>query len=812
MGSVLQDLRFAARLFRRTPGVTLVAVLSLAIGIGANAAIFSLVDALGFRPLAVKDEARLVRVMATTREARRDRLSYPEFQEIRKQVRSLSGVLAHGMRGAGLTDAQGDTEIVLADVVSGDYFTTLGVPAEAGRVIRAEDEQPGSAPIVVISYGLWQRRFGGDPSIVGRPVVVSGTSCLLAGVAARDFRGLDGLTAPEMWVPFGTWTQLGSNRADFGDRSRWLDVTGRLAEGAGIEQASAQLSTVASRLAKAYPATNRGRGARVVTETDARRQNFALVGLMLFAIVGLVLLIACANVAGLLLGRAEARRHEIGVRLAIGAGRARLVRQLLVESAALALVAGVGGWLIATWVVRLLPALLPPMPFRMGIVFELDRRALLFTLGLALASAPLFGLAPALLAARARAWPALRGEAASQRGRRVSARDLLVVAQVALCAVLLITSGLMVRSLVNSQRVDPGFDASQRMLVATVAPRVRGTTPDEWRPFYRTLVEHAAALPGVESAALANRIPLSSFGGGAMEEVVIPGLAMASGQESLKIRFSTVDDHYFQVLGTRIVRGRPFAAADVGGPRVVVVSEAMARKYWPEGNAVGARLQIGERVPRDDYEVVGIAQDAKYNDVMAGEAEPYVYFLWGQRRSGDATLLLKVRGDERAAADALRAMVREVAPGTAMLRMLTLQEHMRYAVYQNRIVALLVSVLGGVGLVLAMVGLYGVVAYLVTRRSREIGIRMALGATPRLVLGGVLARATALAGAGLLLGAAGAVALGGTLRRLLFGVTAFDPLTHAAVVVLVVLVSLAASYFPARRAARLDPVRTLRAE
>jgi predicted permease len=810
MSSLLQDVRFALRLFRRTPAVTAAALVSLAIGIGANAAIFSVIEALGFRPLAVSDEASLVRVSAASRESRGGALSYPEFQEIRSQARAFSSVLAHGMRASGLTDPHGDTEVVLTDVVSGDYFSTLGVRPALGRLLRPDDELPASPPVVVISHSLWQRRFAGDPSVVGRPLTVSGVSCTLAGVAPADFRGLATVTAPELWLPFGTWMQLGANQSDLGPRSRWLEVTGRLRPGATLDRASAEMATIAARLAESRPDTNKGRSASVLAETAARRGGFALIGLMLFAVVGLVLLIACANVAGLLLGRAEARRHEIGVRLAIGAGRGRLLRQLLIESTVLSLAAALAAWLLASWVVRLLPALLPPMPFRMGITFDLNARILLVTLGLSLAAAVVSGLAPALVAARTSVLPALRGEANRRRARRVGGRDLLVVAQVALSAMLLVGAGLVVRSLVNSQAVDPGFDTSRRLLVATMSLRPPAGTPDAARAFYRDMVERAAALPDVEAAAMANRIPLSTFGGGATEEVVVPGVPIPADQGTPRIGFAIVDDRYFQLMGTRIVRGRAFVPEDVSGPGVVVISEAMARRFWPGADAIGARLQIGEG-KRETYEVVGVAQDGKYASI-GEETRPYFYCLWGQRRSGDTTLLLRVRGSERAAAEQLRAMVRHAAPGTPMLQMLTLAEHLRVAVYEARIVALLVSVLGGLGLLLATVGLYGVIACLVTRRSREIGIRIAIGASPRKVLGAVLLRGLALAGAGLVLGAGGAVALGGALRSVLVGVTALDPWTHVVVALLILAVSAAASYAPARRAAGLDPVRTLRAE
>ncbi|HSK10880.1 MAG TPA: ABC transporter permease [Vicinamibacterales bacterium] len=809
---MLQDLRFAARLWASTPGVTLVAILSLALGIGANAAIFSVVDALGFRPLAVADEGRLVRVFGTDPQGQRGRVSYQEFRQVRDQARAFSGVMVHGMRAASVTDGRGDTEVVTADVVSGDYFTTLGIQPALGRPLRAEDEFPGSTPAVAISHALWQRRFGGDPAVVGTTVPISGTPCVLAGVMKPEFRGTHGLQAPDLWIPVETWAVLGrkGNRADFEDHSRWLDMTGRLHDGASVQQAAAETAAIASRLAAAWPDTNKDRSLRAVPEAEARRAGFAGLAVMLFAVVGVVLLIACANVAGLLLGRAEARQREIAVRRALGATRGRLVRQLLAESTLLGTLSGLVACALAWGVVRLLPALLPPMPLALGIVFQLDARVLAFTLALALLTGPLFGVAPALIASRAAPVAGLKGgQAAGRRTRRFSVRDGLVVAQVALSAVLLLGAGLLVRSLVNAQQVDLGFDRSPAIVV-TLAPQLPEAR-EERLQFYRDLVERAAALPDARAATLTSRVPLSMFGGGATQPVVVPGSPEQGGQDPLKIRFSVVDDRYFETIGTRVVQGRAFTPADLAGPGLVVVSEAMARRHWPGGGAVGARIQVGPPGQHEDYEVIGIAQDVKQNEPTEA-AQPFLYFLRGQKDRGDLTLFVRVRGNERAAAVQVKALLRAIAPGTPTLRMVTLDQHLAFALYANRVVAVLVGVLGGVGLALAMIGLYGVVAYLVSRRTREIGIRIALGATRAQVLRAVLTRDLALTAGGLALGLAGGMALGGTMRRFLFGVSTTDPWTFAWVVALVGAVALGAGYLPARRAARLDPVTALRVE
>ena len=811
MSALFQDLRYTFRLFRRAPGITALAVLSLALGIGANAGIFSVVEALGLRPLPVRDEARLVRISASEPGERRASLSYEEFQALRKESTLYSGFMAHGLRGAGIVGPSGEMAMVISDVVSGDYFETLGITPALGRPFRRSEEFAGAAPAIAISDGLWHRQFGGDPRVVGKPVRVGKTMCELAAVMKPEFRGTRGMVAPDVWIPFETWNVMGGNRNDFDDpNSRWLDVTARLRDGAALDRAKAEVAVIAGRLAMQRPETARRRTFDVQSERQAREENLIRLAGLLFAIVGLVLLIACANVAGLLLGRAEDRRHELGVRLAVGATRGRLVRQMLVESCVLSILSGCAGWVLAMWLVRALPALIPSGPVEIGVAFELNRRIFAFTAILALVTGPFFGLLPAWRASRTAVLRSLHGGADAVRLRRLTLRDGLVVLQVAISAAVLVGSGLLVRSLVKSEAIDPGFSIRQGLVVTVAPPSL--PDKDARLVFSRSLVERAGSLPGATGATIANRLPLGSSGGGAVQQVVAPDSPVSEARDVNKLHFSIVDDRYFRVVGTRVVAGRSFAASDVRGRNVVVVSETMARKFWPGGDAVGRRILVGEPPdPRVEYEVVGVAQDGRYNEITE-DPQPYVYFLWGQRMTGDVTLVVGVQGDERAAAEGVKTLLHEMAPGMPTMRMITIREHLRFSMAEPRVVTILVSALGAVGLVLAMTGLYGVVMHLVLRRSREIGIRMALGATPRQVLLGVLGRSVMAVAIGLAIGSAAAISLGGSLRGALYGVAVYDPVTHLTVALLLVTVAMAATIVPARRAARVDPVKTLRAE
>lgn len=808
---MLTDLRFALRQLRQSPGFTATAVITLALGIGANSAVFSLTDALGLRPPPVRDVDRLVTVFGRTPQSREEDWSYLDYRDLRERARAFSDVAACGTRGVALTGGGADPEVTMIGIVTASYFPALGVSAMRGRVFVEKEEPARDAPAVaLISEKLWHRRMGGRFES-GQTIELNGQVWTVIGVLSAVFTGLEPQLAPDVWVTPGGWARLTTDRDLRELDSRWFTVIGRLAPGATREQAQQEVSALARHLAEAAPEHGRDRDATVVPLMDARSGGMSRLRVLLLAVVGLVLLIACANVAGLLTSRAEARRRELGIRSALGAARSRLFRQLLVENLVLAMASAFAALVLAAWVVRVLPSLMPPSPIPLGFQFRLDARVIVFTFGVALLTVAAFGLLPAMIASRPDVLRLLRGgarESGSGR-RRVVFRNLLVSGQFAASLVLVAAAGLFVQSLWGLGRVDAGFNR-QPMLIVTVAPGVAGYTGDRAVDLARTLVERLGATPGVERATAAYRMPLSPFGGGRTERVVIPGQDPPPGQDAWSIKATAVAPGYFSTIGTRLLRGRDFADADrTGAPGVVVISRTMAERFWPGADPIGRRVLVGGG--KTSHEIIGIAQDIKINNLRE-TPQPYFYLCLYQRPSGDLTLIARVTGDERDAAPAVRDAIRTAEPRLPMAQMMTLRDHMRAATFQTRVLAILVGVMGAVGLLLAIVGLYGVVAYLVSRRAQEFGVRLALGARPADILRSVLKQGLAMALAGAAVGVVGALVAGRALAGVFYGVSSADPITLAASALVLLVVALVASYVPARRASRVDAVTALRAE
>jgi predicted permease len=558
---------------------------------------------------------------------------------------------------------------------------------------------------------------------------------------------------------------------------------------------------------------------RLVAEYEqaARRKRLEKIGLVTLVAVDLILLLACANVAGLLLGRAEARRPEVAVRVALGARRSRLVRQLLTESALLSIAGAAAGALLALWLLRLVPSLIPSMPLNVNLDFRLDLRVLAGTMAVALLAAPIFGLFPALLASRPDVVPLLKGAApgAAVRRWRITPRNILVVGQIAVSLALLVTSGLLTRSFLNQREIDPGF-VTRPMVFSTMSPGAAGYSGARTREFYRRLIERLDSTPGVERATMVMHLPLNGlFGGGARADVVIPGLTDQPDVAPLKLRFNIVETGYFETMGIRLVRGRRFVAGDGRDAQpVVLINQTMARRYWPDEDPVGRHIVVATsgEASRRDCEIVGVVQDGKYMSLNEAP-EPYLYRPYAQVGWGEMTVMARVSTDARAMTGVFRRVVADLDPAIPVMQVTTLDEHMQSALVGQRAVAVLVGALGGFGLVLAVVGLYGVVAFLVARRTREIGVRIALGASRADVIRGVVVSGGRLAGVGIALGlAVSAVVMSHVGPRALYGLSPFDPLTYGATSLIVLLTALAGSYAPARRAARVDPISALRSE
>ncbi|HEX3529754.1 MAG TPA: ABC transporter permease [Thermoanaerobaculia bacterium] len=814
---MLRDTIYGLRVFRRSPGFAAVAVLSLALGIGANVTVFALVNALFLHPLPVADPARLV-LVHTTAERGPGYLpvSFPNYESYRDQAACWSSLAAFLPITVSLSGDGGEPAEANGAIVTGNYFATLGVRAALGRTFLPEESLPsGGPPIVVLADSLWRSRFGADPKILGRTIRINGQGLTVIGVAPAAFTGISTLESSQLWVPVSLHQQiLPSALRPFFTLRRPLVflLVGRLRGGVTVGQAQREMSALAERLAREYPDANRGKTAALVplesATVSANEQGIYLrAGSLLMGVVALVLLIACANVASMLLARGALRQREMAVRLALGATRGRLLRQILTESLLLALAAGVLSLAIAASARKLFlvfeTPFLPPT-----LAVPLDFRVWGFALLASLLATLVCGLAPALQASRSAPISALRGDyqATAAGLRRFGLRSFLVAAQVALSCLCLVGTALFLISLRNAQRIDPGFER-EKLMVASFDLDEVGYGEGQGQELLSRIVQRAKALPGVRSAAVAGTLNLDPDAGRLLRTAVLEGRGM-SPEESPVVQVNAVGTGYFETLGIPILSGRPFTDADRQGARgVVIINRKMAAQLWPGADPVGARIMFLPE--KETVEVVGVARDAKYNSL--GEETPfYVYRPLLQSYASSATLHVRTAGRPDPLVETLRSEVQKLSPSLPLVRPMTIARVISRQLAAPRMGASLLAFFGGVALVLTVVGLSGLVAYSVSQRYREIGIRMALGASSRAVVRLFLGQVLIVFACGLACGLAGAFAATRWLSGLLFGIDAGDPSALLYAALLLTTASFAAAYVPVRRAARLSPALLLR--
>ena len=821
LDGIAQDLRYAVRLLRRNPLFALTAALSLAIGIGANTTIFTVANALLLRPPAdIADPGRLVDIGRSQDGSGFDNNSYPNYLDVRARATSFEGVYAARLEPQPMSLSGPDgAERVYGAPVSSNYFTVLGTTPQVGRVFSiADGEEPGSAPVVVISHQLWTRRFNADPRLVGQTIVLNGHPFTVVGVAPAGFHGTM-ILAPDLWIPIAMTGQamprIGStiltSRA-----SVWLVFGGRLKSGVSVREAQAELTLLGQALEREYPTPNRGRGL-VVAPLSAFPGNtgpMAAFMALLMGIVGLVLLIACVNLTGVLLARAAARRREIAVRLAVGAGRARIIRQLLTETLILFFVGGVAGLTLARGMTTLLLGVLPSLPMPVEMSLALDARVIAFTFGLSLVAAVLSGLVPALDASKADLVGHLKDD---QQGgpARVRLRNAFVVGQVALSLLLVVAAGLFLRALERAGSIDPGFDARGVELTA-LDLSIAGYDEARGRIFARQLVERVRAIPGVEAASVAALMPLGG-GGMGLGGLSAPGVTLPTGRASLDADWNVVEPRYFSTMRMPLVAGRDFTEADRdGAPDVAIINETMARSLWPGQNPLGKELlHDADRTPAGAANirhmvVVGVARDGKYRS-LDDRARMFIFVPLQQQYVPRLTIVARMARGRHAQTE-IRSLLVQMNPNLPIVRAQTFDDYSAVGLVPQRVAASVSGSLGIVGLLLAAIGIYGVTAYAVARRTREIGIRMALGAQSRDVVRMVLRQGLTLAVAGVVIGLPLAAAASRLLGSLLFGIPAVDPVTFVGAALLFALVGLAACYVPARRATRIDAMEALRYE
>ena len=812
---VLQDVRYALRCLRRTPGFTAVAVATLALGIGFNSALFTIVDAALIRSLPVERPDRLVDLNSNSGGGTS---SYADYLDFKVRNDTLVDILAYSPMFAGL-NMGGRARFALGEVVTGNYFPLLGVRAAVGRTLLPDDDRPGAPRAVVIANRLWTRELGANPSAVNQTIRIHGQPYTIVGVAPASFTGMLPVL-PEIWTPM-VWSE-DVNQGGFQDIApspgrtrlerrgqRWLSLKGRLKDGQSVEAVQANLQLIMRQLADEYPTIiDKNRAIRVLRTGDVRLipqvdrpLRLAASGLML--IVSLVLLIACANVASMLLARSTGRQHEFGVRLAIGASRGRLLRQLLVESLMLSAIGAVAGLVLAHGVLQMANSITPPIPVPLFFDFALNTHVLWFTAAIAMVTGLVAGLAPAVRASRPDLVRALKGEIGAIRIERLrwTMLDALVALQMTITLVLLVLATITTRSTITTQAVDLGF---RRDGLATVM--VMDYDATRARQFQEQALDRVRSVAGVESAALASRAPLTiNFSEGGIQ---FPDRQRAGNPVSVSIQTANVSADYFATLGVRILEGRPFNGSDTPtSPRVAVVSEALARRYWPGESAIGKLFQSGGA----DVEIVGVSADYKVYRI-GEEPTPYIHYASSQRGIPELVVLARARGEAKGLALTVQRELRAIDPNIVFPAGQTMEENADAVLLPARLAALSMSVAGVVASALAAVGLYGVIAYWVSRRTREIGVRMALGARPVAVMGLVMRQGLAAVVIGIILGSVLAIGAARLLTAVLYGVSPTDPLAWSVALAVLLGSGLVAVGVPARRAANLEPMTALRSE